>query len=81
MSDITRLLVKIRSVKQELETSRREATALRLDNSQLRGELDAFANPYRPAPQLAMNCHRSGRTNATWKSQGKKERGIYRRCL
>jgi hypothetical protein len=55
MTDISRLTVKIRSVEQELETSRREAAALRLENSQLRGELAAFPNPHRPTPQQQMN--------------------------
>jgi hypothetical protein len=50
MTDISRLTVKIRSVEQELETSRREAAALRLENSQLRGELAGFTS-HRPAPQ------------------------------
>ena len=50
MTDISRLTVKIRSIEQELETSRREAAALRLENSQLRGELAGFTN-HRPTPQ------------------------------
>lgn len=45
----------MRSLEAELETSRREAAALRLENSQLRGELSTFTNPHRPAQQPAMN--------------------------
>jgi hypothetical protein len=54
MTDISRLSVKIRSTEQELETSRREAAALRQENNQLRGELAAFASSHRPAPQPQM---------------------------
>ncbi|KAG9234354.1 hypothetical protein BJ875DRAFT_16778 [Amylocarpus encephaloides] len=53
--DITKLSSRLRSVEHELETSRREATALRLENGQLRAELSNFANPHRPAAQPAMN--------------------------
>ncbi|CAG8982505.1 hypothetical protein HYALB_00002285 [Hymenoscyphus albidus] len=55
MTDITRLSSKIRGLEQELETSRREAAALRLENSQLRGELAGFANTHRLPPQPPMN--------------------------
>lgn len=55
MTDITRLSSRVRTVEQELETSRREAAALRLENSQLRGELAGFASPHRPPPQPPMN--------------------------
>ncbi|TVY55494.1 Protein esc1 [Lachnellula cervina] len=48
MNDITRLSSRVRSLEAELETSRRESAALRLENSQLRQELAAFAGPHRP---------------------------------
>lgn len=49
MNDITRLSSRVRSLEAELETSRRESAALRLENSQLRQDLNAFAGPHRSA--------------------------------
>jgi len=49
MNDITRLSSRVRSLEAELETSRRESAALRLENSQLRQDLAAFAGPHRSA--------------------------------
>ncbi|KAH8674551.1 hypothetical protein BGZ60DRAFT_468834 [Tricladium varicosporioides] len=49
MTDITRLSSKVRTIETELDTSRREAAGLRLENSQLRAELANFTNPHRSA--------------------------------
>jgi hypothetical protein len=71
MTDISRLSVKIRATEAELDTSRREAAALRLENGQLRAELAAFASSHRsaPAPQQQMSNDYPPQNNNMYGSQ------------